>query len=114
VGAGVSRDDIEFIGQSYYDTYYASATLRAEVGDIAIVDAVVQAAQGAAANLGDIYLNGTNVSYTVSDCAAMEKAPWAAVDAASVEPVRGCAGCDAGADRWRFSLLVRAVRRYRL
>jgi hypothetical protein len=28
VVAGVSRDDIEFIGQSYYDVYYASATLR--------------------------------------------------------------------------------------
>ena len=39
----------------------------------------MQAAQAAAANLGDIALNTTNVSYTVSDCAALEKA---AMDAA--------------------------------
>ena len=74
VGAGVSRDDITFIGQSYYDVYYASATLQAEVSNLDIVDAVVTAAQDASANLGDIYLNGTNISYTVGDCAALEKA----------------------------------------
>lgn len=93
VGAGVSRDDIEFIGQSYYDVYYASATLRAEVGDIDTVDSVVAAAQGAAANLGDIYMNGTNVSYTVSDCAAMEKAAMEAAVADANE--RGAAFADA-------------------
>jgi uncharacterized protein YggE len=79
VGAGVARDDIEFIGQTYYDVYYASATLRAEVGNVDNVDGVVQGGQAAAANLGDIYLSSTNVSYTVSDCAALEKA---AMDAA--------------------------------
>ncbi|HET8943352.1 MAG TPA: SIMPL domain-containing protein [Dehalococcoidia bacterium] len=79
VGAGVARGDIEFIGQTYYDVYYASATLRADVGNVDNVDGVVQAGQAAAANLGDIYLSSTNVSYTVSDCAALEKA---AMDAA--------------------------------
>ena len=79
VAAGVPRDDIEFIGQTYYDIYYATATLRATVGNVDNVDSVVQAAQSAAANLGDIYLSSTNISYTVSDCAAMEKA---AMDAA--------------------------------
>jgi len=74
VGAGVPRDKVEFIGQSYYDKYYSSATLRATVDNIDIVDGVVAAAQDAAAGLGDIYLNGTNVSYTVRDCAALEKA----------------------------------------
>jgi uncharacterized protein YggE len=74
VSAGVSRDDIEFIGQSYYDLYYASATLRATVNDVDIVDAVVSAAQDGASGLGDIYMNSTNVSYTVSDCTALEKA----------------------------------------
>ena len=74
VGAGVARDKITFIGQSYYDPYYATSTLRAEIGDVKKADSVVQAAQGAAANLGDIYLTSTNVSYTVSDCAAIEKA----------------------------------------
>lgn len=78
-GAGVPRADIEFIGQAYYDMYYASATLRANVGNVDNVDAVVQAAQAGAANLGDIYLSSTNVSYTVSDCATLEKA---AMDAA--------------------------------
>ncbi len=93
VGAGVARGDIEFIGQSYYDLYYASATLRAEVSDIGSIDAVVQAAQGAAANLGDIYLNGTNISYTVSDCAALEKAAMEAAVADVNE--RGASFADA-------------------
>ncbi len=74
VGAGVARDKITFIGQSYYDPYYSNSTLRAEVTDVNKVDSVAQAAQGAAANLSDIFLTSTNVSYTVSDCAAIEKA----------------------------------------
>ena len=93
VAAGVARGDIEFMGQSYYDLYYASATLRAEVGDINSVDAVVQAAQGAAGNLGDIFLNGTSISYTVSDCAALEKAAMEAAAADANE--RGAAFADA-------------------
>ena len=93
VGAGVARDDIEFIGQSYFDVYYATATLRATVGDIDSLDAVVAAAKGAVANLGDIYLTSTNVSYTVSDCAALEKAAMeAAVEDANE---RGAAFADA-------------------
>jgi len=93
VGAGVARGDIEFIGQSYYDLYYASATLRAEVSDIGSVDSVAEAAQGAAANLGDIFLNGTNVSYTVGDCAALEKAAMEAAVADANE--RGASFADA-------------------
>jgi uncharacterized protein YggE len=93
VGAGVSRDDITFIGQSYYDVYYASATLQVEVSNLDNVDAVVGAAQDAAANLGVIYLNGTNISYTVSDCAALEKAAMeAAVEDANE---RGASFADA-------------------
>ncbi len=79
VAAGVPRDDIEFIGQTYYDAYYSTATLRATVSNIDNVDAVVRAAQDGAANLADIYLTSTNISYTVSDCSALEKA---AMDAA--------------------------------
>lgn len=79
VAAGIPREDIEFIGQTYFDAYYATATLRADVANIDNVDSVVQAAQGAAANLGDIFLSSTNISYTVDDCAALEKA---AMDAA--------------------------------
>lgn len=74
VAAGVPRGDIEFVGQYYSDPYYASATLRAKVGDVGSLDSVVQAAQQAAAGLGNgIALMGTNVSYTVKDCLALEK-----------------------------------------
>jgi len=74
VGAGVSREDIEFIGQSYYDPYVASATLRVKVTNLDSVDAVVQEATNAAANLSGISLQSTNVAYTVNDCSALEKA----------------------------------------
>lgn len=74
VASGVSRDDIEFIGQPYFDKFYSSATLRSRVNDVGSVDAVVAAAQGAAAALPAIILNGTNVSYTVNDCTALEQA----------------------------------------
>lgn len=73
-GAGVSRDDIEFIGQPYFDKYYSSATLRATVNNVDSVDAVVQAGNAAAGGLGTIFLNGTNVAYTVNDCTALEEA----------------------------------------
>lgn len=81
---GVSRDDIEFIGSSYYDPYTSTATLRARVRDLGTLDGVVQAAQSAAANLAGITLQNTSVSYTLSDCTALEKAATkAAVDDAS-------------------------------
>lgn len=84
VGAGVSADDIEVIGQGYYDPYYSSATLRAAVRDIAILETAANAAAEAADNLGDITLQSTNITYTMTDCAAMERAALeaAAADAA--------------------------------
>ncbi len=72
--AGVAAADIEFVGQSYYDSYSASATLQATIKTLANVDSAVQAAQTAAGNLGAITLQSTNVSYTLQDCAALEKA----------------------------------------
>lgn len=74
VGAGVSADDIEFVDQGYYDPYYASATLRATVNDISAVDGAVSAATDAAAGLGDVSLQSTNVMYTIQDCSALEQA----------------------------------------
>jgi uncharacterized protein YggE len=81
VGAGIPRENIEFVNQGYYDPYYASATLRVTVNDINAVQGAQAAADAAAANLGDIVSGGSNVTYTVSDCAAMERAAMeAAVD----------------------------------
>jgi uncharacterized protein YggE len=81
VGAGVPREDIEFIGQGYYDKYSSSATLRATVSNLSVLDAAVNAATAAAANLGAIQLSSTNVVYTIADCAALESAATkAAVD----------------------------------
>jgi len=73
-GAGVAGDKIQFVGQSYFDKFYSSATLRATVDNVDSVDAVVQAANDASAGLSGITVNGTNVSYTVSDCTALEEA----------------------------------------
>ena len=72
-GAGVPRDQIEFIG-AYADLYSSSATLRATVTNLDSLDAVVQAGTNAAAGLGSTFLQNTNVSYTVGDCAALESA----------------------------------------
>jgi len=74
VAAGVSRDDIEFLGQSYYDKFSSSATLRATFGNLDSLDSAVGAATTAASNLGGIQLSNTSVSYTVGDCTALEKA----------------------------------------
>jgi len=76
VGAGVAAADVEVIVTPYYgDPYYGgSATVRATVKNVASVQAVVKAATDAAATLGEISMQGTNVSYTVSDCAALEQA----------------------------------------
>lgn len=84
VAAGVSADDIEFISQGYYDPYYSSATLRAAVRDIDILETAANAAAEAADNLDGIALQNTSITYTMTDCAAMERAALetAAADAA--------------------------------
>ena len=76
VAAGVPAADVEVIVTPYYGdpSYGGSATVRATVGNVDSVQAVVKAATDAGAGLGDITMQGTNVSYTVSDCAALEKA----------------------------------------
>ena len=74
VGAGVPRQDVEFIGQSYFDKFSSSATLRAKVGNVDAVDGVVKSSNDAAAGLAGVVLNSTNVSYTVKDCTALEEA----------------------------------------
>jgi len=74
VAAGVARSDIQFVSQPYYDPYLSSATLRVTVKNIDEVDGVMQAAKSAAAGLSNIFLQNANVSYTVSDCTALEKA----------------------------------------
>lgn len=75
VAQGVSRDDIEFLAQPYYDPYFASATLRVTVRSIDSVQPVVQAATNAAAALTNgVMLQSNNVAYTVTDCKALERA----------------------------------------
>ncbi len=74
VAKGVARSDIELIGNPYYDPYSSSATLRVTVRSVDALDGISQAARDAAAGLANIYLQNTSVSYTVSDCAALEKA----------------------------------------
>jgi uncharacterized protein YggE len=71
-GAGVDRADITFVGGSYYDPYYASATLRVTVKDIGNLGDLMKAASDWAAGPTDVYLQGNYVSYTISDCAALE------------------------------------------
>ncbi len=85
VSTGVARGDIEFIAQPYYDKYSSSATLRVNVSNVDSVDAVVKAATDAAGALSDIVLSGTNVSYTVNNCTALE----AAAMRAAVEDANG-------------------------
>jgi uncharacterized protein YggE len=74
VGAGVSRDKVEFIAQPYFDKFYSSATLRATIDSADAVDSVVQAGNNAASGLAGISATGTTVSYTVNDCTALEEA----------------------------------------
>ena len=70
-------DEVEFVEQPYYDAYWASATLRATVSDLETLDGIVDAGNSAAANLGDISLQSSNVMYTVSDCSALQQAALA-------------------------------------
>jgi uncharacterized protein YggE len=72
--AGVAASDIQFSGQGYYDMYSSSATLTATIKTLSVVDSAVTAAHSAAANLGNITLQSTNVSYTLQDCKSLESA----------------------------------------
>jgi uncharacterized protein YggE len=72
VAVGVDRSDIEYIGGSYYDPYYASATLRVTVKEIGKLGDLMKAASDSAATLTNVYLQGNYVSYTISDCSALE------------------------------------------
>lgn len=72
VAAGIDRSDIEFVGQGYYDPYFASATLRVTIDDVTLIDAVVDAARGASSGLEGIDLQSSNVLYTLSDCTGLE------------------------------------------
>jgi uncharacterized protein YggE len=94
VAAGVSAGDVEVIVTPYYgDPYYGgSATIRPTVGNIDSVQAVVKAATDAAAGLGEISLQGTNVSYTVSDCAALERSAMEAAVADARDRATSFAG----------------------
>ncbi len=84
VGAGIAREEIEFIGQSYYDMYYASATIRATVTNLDAVEAAVGAVRDIAGSIPNVQLQSTNVSYTLDDCTALERAAMeAAVEDAS-------------------------------
>ena len=76
IAAGVPAADVEVIVTPYYGdpTYGGSATVRATVGNVDSVGAVVKAATDAGSGLANISMQGTNVSYTVSDCAALERA----------------------------------------
>ena len=73
VAQGVDRDAIEFLGGSYYDPSYGSATLRVTVRNLDNLGMIIQAATDAAAGLSNIVLQGSYVSYTISDCAALER-----------------------------------------
>lgn len=77
VAAGIARDDIEFTGQTYYDQYSASASLRASTSNIDGVQAALDAAQTAAASIENTSMS-TSVSYTLEDCSEIEAAALAA------------------------------------
>jgi uncharacterized protein YggE len=74
VAAGVSRDDIEFVEQGYYDPYWATATLRVKVGNLDSLEGVVGAGTNAGNSLTDIALQSSNVIYTVGDCSSLQQA----------------------------------------
>ena len=76
VAQGVSSADIEVITEPIYgDPYYGgTATIRVTVGSVDALDAIGNAATEAASGLEGITFGGITVSYTVSDCAALEQA----------------------------------------
>jgi uncharacterized protein YggE len=71
VDAGAEREDIELLGGTYYDPYSNSGTLRVTMRNLDDIDSLVEAAAEGAGEVQDIYLQGTYVSYTVEDCAAL-------------------------------------------
>jgi uncharacterized protein YggE len=74
VAAGVSSDDIEFVEQGYYDPYWASATLRVNVGNLDALEGLVNAGSDAGNALTNITLQSSNVIYRVGDCSALQQA----------------------------------------
>jgi len=76
VAQGVSGDDIEIVVQpAYGDPYYSgSATIRVTVRDVGALQGIVDAATNAASALENVSFQGSNVSYTVNDCASLELA----------------------------------------
>jgi hypothetical protein len=76
VAAGVAADDVEVLVQpSYGDpSYGGSATVRATVRNVSAVEGVANAGREAAGGLAGLNFYGSNVSYTVADCAALERA----------------------------------------
>ncbi len=77
-GQGVAREDIQYIGGSYYDPYYGSATLRVTVRKVDSLGDLLKAGSDAAAGLTNVYLQGNYVSYTISDCSALESSAMTA------------------------------------
>ncbi len=76
VGQGVPRDDIEvMVDPPYGDPYYGgSATIRVTVQNVDSLEGIMDAATDAASGLEGISFNGSGVSYTAGDCAALEQA----------------------------------------
>jgi len=78
---GVSEDDIEVeLSPIYYGTEIVptNATITALVKNISKTDAVVQAVQQADASVAAVSVQYVNVSYILSDCAALEDQAMAA------------------------------------
>jgi uncharacterized protein YggE len=73
---GVSTANIEvMVEPSYGDRYYGgSATIRVTVDNVDALEGIMDAATDAASGLEDISFNWSSVSYTASDCAALEQA----------------------------------------
>lgn len=67
-------DSVEFVEPGYFDTFYASATLRATFGNTDGIQGAADSATSAAQNLQGVFFGGSNVYYTVSDCSALERA----------------------------------------
>jgi uncharacterized protein YggE len=102
VAQGVSPNDVEVtVEPSYGEPYYGgSASIRATVRDVDALEGIVDAVNDAASNLEEIFFSGPSVSYTVSDCAALEMAAMqAAVEDARErgDTFAGALGVDLGA-----------------
>jgi uncharacterized protein YggE len=100
IAVGVAAEDIEFVGQGYWDACYQSGSVRAIARDVANAENVATAVTDASRNIGNgITLSSTNVSYTLEDCSAIEAAATrtAAEDAAdNVERLADALGLNVG------------------